>query len=424
MNPVLLPSHDPCRTLRRRLTHTGRGAVSLWLSAVVLVMYLACVPAVAVTEAELIGPDLVARPVKITNLHDGTLNYFDENRTLQSASVDGFVQLRAIGGQIASDPAPYPCISLTDGQRFTGSWIGPTPDGSGLRWRNDLVGTLVISLDEVASITWLDNGPTDATNETSATDTLILINGDVLRGFVSALTDQGVALIPEAGTAPVSIPYRRIAALNVANPMLARVDTVNRVTLVDGTRVLADDVRWSGDQASWLVTPPGAPPIRVQTSLTDLARIDFGAGGFRLIDLSELPMRIQTDPDVFGLALPVRIQGRLIRAHAPATLAFDLPLGTVRFAATAELDTTDAPDHVNSWADFHVVVSSGATEAGRGHVTGAQPVSRINTPISGRELTIRLEPGVNGPILDRLRLRHAVILLQIPPTGRTHQTDR
>ncbi len=389
----------------------------MWIGAVVLVMYASCAPAVAITEAELIGPDLVARPVKITNLHEQTLSYFDEQRTLQIAAVDGFVQLRAIGGTDASDATPYPCVSLTDGQRFTGNWVGPTPDGSGLRWRNDLVGTLTISLDEVASITWRAAEPTDATNNATATDTITLSNGDALRGFVSALTDQGVAMILQTGSYPVTIPYDRIATLALANPMLTRVDSYNRVTLADGTRVLADLLRWSGDQASWLVTPPGAPPVRVQTSITDLSRIDFGAGGLRLIDLSELPMRVQTDPGVFGLPLPVRKRGRSIRVHAPATIAFDLPPGAERFAATAELDTTYAPEHVSMWADFHVVVSSDATETGRGHVTGTQPVTRINTPVSGRELMIRLEPGVNGPILDRLLLRDAVILLRMPPTG-------
>ena len=394
----------------------------MWLGVVAIVMYASCVPAVAVTDAELIGTDLVARPVKIISLHDKTLAYFDEQRTLQSAAIDGFVQLRAIGGTNASDETPYPCISLTDGQRFTGNWVGPTPDGSGLRWQNELVGTLVFSLDEVTSIAWREADPRDATNDTTATDTITLGNGDTLKGFVSGLTDRGVAMTSQDGTDPVTIPYDRIASLTLANPMAARVESYNRVTLVDGTRVLADELRWSGDQASWLVTPPGAAPVRIKTSITDLSRIEFWAGGLRLVDLNELPMRVQDDPGVFGLAMPVRMQGHLMRAHAPAVITFDLPPGTERFAADIELDTTDTPDHVSTWADFHVVVSSDATEAGRGHVTGKQLVTRINAPISGRELMIRLDPGVNGPILDRLLMRDAVILLRMPPTGSTIDT--
>jgi len=393
----------------------------------VLVAVLACLAVAsdvqAVTPARLIGPDLVSQPVTIAGLNDETLTYFDEHRILRSAAVDGFVQLRSIGG--AQDTAtPYPCVVLTDGQRFTGDWVGPTPDGNAMRWRHDLIGEIVIPLDELANMIWRGGEALPAPSDTPATDTLTFINGDTLSGFVSMLNEKGVEMVPDAGGAPVTIPYDRVASLSFANPLRRVAEPYHRVTLADGTRVWADEVRLSNETASWLVTPPGASPVRVETPIAEVARIDFRTGGMSLIDLTDLSLAVGPDTGVFGLAIPPRVEGRAIRAHAPATLTFELPEGAARFAALAELDTVDAPDTISEWADFQFVLLSESTEVGRWHLDGAEPRVLINTPVTGRELTIRLEAGVNGPILDRLRMSDAVILVRIEAADPSAVTGR
>lgn len=373
----------------------------------------------AVTPARLIGPDLVAQPVTIAGLNDETLTYFDEQRILRSAAVEGFVQLRSIGGT-RDTATPYPSVTLTDGQRFTGDWVGPTPDGAALRWRHDLIGEVVIPLDELADVIWRAGDDPPVNRETPATDTLTFVNGDTLSGFVSALNEQGVELVPDAGGSPVTIPYERIASLSFSNPSRAMPEPYHRVTLADGTRVWADEMRLSNETASWLATPPGASPARVETPIAELARIDFRTGGMGLVDLTELSLTVGPEKGVFGLSIPARIEGRSIRAHAPATLTFDLPDGAARFAALAELDTQDAPDRIADWADFQVVLLTDSTEVGRWHIVGARPRAPMNCAVAGQALTIRLEPGVNGPILDRLRVSDAVVLVRIEavePTG-------
>lgn len=380
-------------------------------------------PAHAVTPARLIGPDLVAKPVTIAGLNDETLTYFDEHRVLRSAGVDGFVQLRSIGGT-RDTAAPYPCVTLTDGQRFTGDWVGPTPDGSGLRWRHDLIGEIVIPLDELANVIWRAGDVLPAPVETPATDTLTFINGDTLSGFVSMLNGQGVEMVPDAGGAAVTIPYDRIASLSFSNPSRRIAEPYHRVTLADGTRIWADEMRLSSDTASWIATPPGASPLRVETPMAELARIDFRTGGMSLVDLTDLSLTVGPDAGVFGLSIPARIEGRSIRAHAPATLTFDLPDGAARFAALAELDTVDAPDRIADWADFQVVLLTDSTEVGRWHIDGTQPRAPMNSAVAGQVLTIRLEPGVNGPILDRLRVSDAVVLVRVEPAEPTGATGR
>jgi hypothetical protein len=377
----------------------------------------------AVTPARLIGPDLVSQPVTIAGLNDETLTYFDEKRILRSAAVDAFVQLRAIGG--AQDTAaPYPCVVLTDGQRFTGDWVGPSPDGNAMRWRHDLIGEIVIPLDELANVIWRGGDDLPAPAETPATDTLTFINGDTISGFVSMLNDWGVVMVPDAGGAAVTIPYARIASLSLANPQRRVAELYHLVTLADGTRVWADEMRLSSDTASWLATPPGASPVRVETPVAELARIDFRTGGMSLIDLTDLSLTVGPDTGVFGLSIPARVEGRAIRAHAPATLTFDLPEGAARFAALAELDTADAPDTIGKWADFQIVLLTDSAEVGRWHIDGTEPRALINAPVTGRELTICLEPGVNGPILDRLRMSDAVVLVQLEPAEPTGAAGR
>src|SRR5690606_12031536 len=129
---------------------------------------------------------------------------------------------------------PYPCVILTDGQRFTGDWVGPTPDGGALRWRHDLVGEIVIPLDELASVIWRAGDALSVAVETPVTDTLTFNNGDTLSGFVSMLNERGVEIVPDAGGAAVTIPYERIASLVLSNPSRQIVEPYHRVTLADG----------------------------------------------------------------------------------------------------------------------------------------------------------------------------------------------
>jgi hypothetical protein len=377
-------------------------------------------PVGAVTPATLIGPELNAQKVDVASLNDGTLHYFDEQRMLRSSKIDRFVQLRSIGGEDAVGESLATGIWLTDGQCFSGEWIGPTPDGLGIRWRHPLIGTVVVALDQVARVNWVAGESLAVQNSALVTDTVTLINGDTLTGFVSSLNNHGVALLSGDGGDPVTIPFGRIASMALSNPERSMIEPYHRVTLADGTRVWADRLRITGDRVYCRVIPPGAPAMELEATIMELARIDFWAGGLRLVDLMELPIRTVHEARVFGLIIPVRVAGRAIRMHAPGAVVFELPDGAERFAAVAELDFHNAPKDIADWSDFQVLVSSQDAQDDRFRITGGEPVARINTPISGPELTIQLDPGVNGPILDRLLLRDAVILVNRPgpePSG-------
>ncbi len=382
----------------------------------------------AVTPAELIGPDMDVRSIQVTSLRGDTLHYFDEQRTLRSAPVDGFVQLRAIGGQDTALQHPGEMIWMTDGQQLAGTWVGPTADRTGIRWRHPAIGDMTITLEDVTRIVWRGDNQdgADQAYETPATDTVVLTNGDALTGFVTELTGRGITLSPGSGGEPFTIPYARVSSMTLGNPVRHETTPRHRVRLADNTRVWAEQIELSGDQAFLTVIPPGASSRRVQLPIVDLERIDFLAGGFGLIDLTDLPSRTTGPPRVFGLLVPVRVDGRSVRVHAPGEVTFDLPEGAQRFAAQAVLDTSgdDPPQAMAGWSDFQVVVSTHDGEQARYHITGEKPVVQINTPVSGTVLSVRLDPGVNGPILDRLELKDAVILIRLPEATSTGGADR
>ena len=95
---------------------------------------------------------------------------------------------------------------------------GAAVDGTGLRWRHEVLGEFEVSLDEVKQIVWNNPPLQNAVSQEQGGDTITLNNGDHLTGFVTSLSKQGVELIPASSTQPVTIPYARIASLALANP--------------------------------------------------------------------------------------------------------------------------------------------------------------------------------------------------------------
>ena len=64
-----------------------------------------------------------------------------------------------------------------------------------------------------------------------------------------------------------------------------------------------------------------------------------------------------------------------------------------------------------------VRVTVDGRDAGSCHITAKRPAVPVNLSVVGSVLTIRLDPGVNGPIMDRLRLVEPVVLVRRPARG-------
>lgn len=402
----------------------GRGPARSALPSAIAAASLAVLgvlasPAAGVTPAELVAHDLTAQPVNVTALREGQISFFDAERRLRREQADRFIGLRRIGGDSSvADAAATGAarLELVDGQVLTGEWRpAEGGDGSTVSWRSASLGEFDIPLDRVRSIVLTPDAAIEPTQ--AAEDVVRLRNGDELRGFVSAVETEGLRLEVQGVDQPVTLPLDRVAWLRLSNPPADMPASAGQqlVTFADGSRVLVSGLDLASDQVSFrpAVTNDGRAEA-VVLPLDRVRRIDFVGLGWRLVELVDQPRQVTGGGEVFGLVMPPHVSSGMLRLHAPVTVRFDVPEGTIRFAATAELERDAAAASQEPWADMEVIVSPGTPQEQRHRINDATPRADINAPVTSRELTIELDPGVNGPILDRLRLRDAVLLIQRP----------
>ncbi|MEX0886149.1 MAG: hypothetical protein WD009_06885 [Phycisphaeraceae bacterium] len=371
--------------------------------------------AAAMLDAELLGPDLDPEPVHVRGLYDGALHYVDSDRRLQRRPVDRFVSLRRIAGRSADDGEhaldTAGGVELVDGQRIAGRWIGGGDDGQSLIWEHPQLGRIDLPLDRVARLWHADAGRPDP-GRPPVQDIVRLSNGDELRGFIVGVGDDGVELQMDDADDPVHLPGARIHRLVLANPGAAPDVGWHELHLADGSRLLARELELDDEEAiEARIALRGDNAASTRLPLEALARVDFTAAGRRLVPLIDLPRELVAGGEAFALPVGPYVRGGALHLRAPVTLRFELPAGAVRLAADAELATGgDAPRHLTDWADFELLLRSDGEEA-RWRFSGEQSSVRINAELAGEVLEIELDPGVNGPILDRLRLRQAEVLI-------------
>lgn len=407
-----------------------RAAAGLGLAALVAL----AAPAAALTPAELVGPDLRPRAVSLAGIAEGQISFFDEDRRLRREPLEAYVQVRAIGGAAASGPvlesaAPAWFLELMDGQRLVGDWLGASDDG-GILWRHGALDEVSVPLEAARRVGRLGEAEAqprivsaDGDAEV-AQDEVVLSNGDRLRGFIAELGSEGLSIEPEGGSQAVTLSLERVVELRLANAASesqAPLPGDCLVELGDGSRLLASDLVVSGERAAFQprVAPAGG---LIDLPLSQVRRIDFVGAGWQLVDLAGQPLAVTGGGDAFGVTRSPRVERADVLLHAPVDVDFTLPDTATRLAATAALDLDEVSAMApREWADFEVVIPAADADAGgvptaetRYRLNQAHPVQSINLPVSGGKLLVRLESGVNGPVLDRLRLSDAVVLLKRP----------
>lgn len=396
------------------------------LIAVAWVWQVSISTALAATPAMLIGPDLKPRLVNLQAMGGGRMTYFDDQRNMQVQSTSDVLQVRfpneSDGSKIAGLEAE-PVLDLTDilittkkaeentlafvelisGQRIVAPFSGAKADGQTLLFKHDLMGELPVSLDQVARLSF--EGAMDS-SATPTSDQVILSNGDVVTGFVVAVKEAGIE-VQQGDAKPFTLPRDRVKAIHLANPVNRAAGKESMVWLRDGSRLLASEVSISADKLTMICPLTGKEAVTID--LKHLARIELASPAGQLIDLADLPMSVAAGGKVFGLAMAPRIEGNAIHLHAPITVTFALPVKATRFAALAQLDATGENA---SLAHFIINITTASSPAARHVISSQSPHAGINTPLTGRDLIINLDPANNGPVLDRLKLTDAVIFVE------------
>ena len=402
-------------------------------------------------EAVLYGPTLEPVPVVLLELvgdgPDGPrVVYLDPGGVRRDVGFDQVVRLDfPVDEEDGGDTAGFrPRLATTDGQVLVGrvgEGLAPVPGRPDvLRWPDaDGFRGVELLLDDLAWAVF-DPGVAPPAQPPSE-DVLVLPSGERLGGFVDAIHVVGVDFVIGDVGEVVTIESDRVAGLFLANPMRVDVDPGAIPGVILTTRWGS---RWRGvlgraDGAVVLTAPlarpaPGAgglpvgQPVRLGSAdhraeaWPVVARLDLPAPGRRLVSLTSLPMETISGGAYLGVPAPPRLgpDGGLA-LHAPVTVGFDLPAKAQRLVLTAALEIgADVPAQRHAWAGCVVVVRQGGEELARAEVDAQRPVVVINTPLSplsrpGR-LSVTVEQGVNGPVLDRVVIRGAELLIAEDPS--------
>lgn len=400
----------PPQTPRRTAPPTAIRAALAYL-----LVLSAAHPATAVTPALIVDADLNTEKVTLQSVSDGVVSYFGPDRQLRGDPLERFVQLRFLHTQAGrGDQAPSKAdagyIHLTDGQHLPGRWVAPGSDGETIRWRHPALGTAQVPLDKVASVLLDPQSTVPPADE--GHDVLKLNNGDSVVGFVVSVESAGIRLLPTGRDEDMLIPIDRIAALRLTNTAAPAARSAHRLSLRDGTRLHAGSFTVTDDQIT--LTAAELFDQRLTIPLDTADRVDTAASGAHIIDLAELPMTTIAGGRVFGVPMMPSVRDGVVRLHAPVVVEFALPPGAARIAMTAQLDI-DYPSGrrpVSRWPDLQLILSTPSDRSPPLRLNAEQPSTDINQPITGGTLKIEVTPGLHGPVLDRLRLTDAVVLVR------------
>ncbi|MEM1107609.1 MAG: hypothetical protein AAGH99_02860 [Planctomycetota bacterium] len=385
----------------------------------------------ALTPATLLDPELESQPINLTGLNGGTLSYFDDERRLTRAAVDGFVRLTL--DEVASEPSAAMDVSLglielVEGQRLAGRWASAARDGEALVWAHPTLGRFTLSLDDLRAVTLNQTDAEPVTADQAGTpdgDKVWLNNGDTLTGFIVAIADDSVTIQPDGTANEVTLELSTVAALTLANPSTPAGESAvvgDLIALADGSQVRGRGLSIQQETVSFTpVLADAAEAVELDVSL--VRRIDFAAAGLRLVELGDQPMTTVAGGTVFGLDWPAEADGSIVRLHAPVTVVFDLPDGAERFAATALLDLpAGLPEARAALADLELSVAPNTDSSSNDGpprdvltLRADSPTGLLNLTLDGAEqLRLDVDPAANGPVLDRLLLRDAVLLIRLP----------
>lgn len=398
--------------------HTTITRFPVLLGAVALIVALWHVEASAASPVLITGFDLKPRPVTLQGLDDRGMGFFDAARryTTQSLADVLIIAMTEADGAavrvnrtlVQADPG---VLELIDGQRLAGAVAGASEDGQSVVWSHPTIGRVTVSLEKLRSITMRGE---PLPHETAATDVVVLANGDRLSGFVASVSAEQVKLQSQGDGKAIELPTARVRTIWFAAATM-RHGKGHRVILRDGSALLTPTLAVADDALTFRPTMTGDEKD-VTLPLAVVARLEVESPKGRLLGLERLPHRVVSGGEVFGVPTPARLEGAVLKMHAPMVIEWALPAGAERFMAVAELDNTGVdPMRFAAWADTELVAKVDGKEVGRWRLREGTPTAALNIETRGAALSLELLPGTNGPVLDRVRLREVSLLVAGEP---------
>ncbi len=371
-------------------------------------------------QAVLLGPDLEPRLITLRSLSGQGITFTDHAGEAQSLPISEVVRLTFAVPSNMWMAEGYKVVTLRDGQRFVGALNGAGDSGESLRFLVPQLGEdreAEVPLDDLLAVAMKRNIVPPAAGED---DVLLLATGETLIGFVEAVNDQSVSFTIGDAEDPIPIPLDRLHAISVANKPVEveRRSGLFRVGIGGGGSFLiadaekqAPETRFGTPLTGRVLLPIDDPRVSFSSGIVE--QIEPLSGEHALMPLAGVPMKRLSGGEVFGVAMPPRVEpDGSIHLHAPTTVGFELPQGASRLTLAVELAIDDdVPAARHALAGCELVVYDGEEAIGGCTLAPDRAPQRLNLPVNSRGLRIELKPGVNGPVLDRVRISAAEVLV-------------
>ena len=357
----------------------------------------------------LIDENLRGQPVQVIEINDQAVVYMNETSAVMSMNVTECIAL-TIGAIPPGGPARPDggLLVLADGQRLPGALArgSAAADEEILSWEHSWLGRVDVPLELVSGLS-LGGSSVPVPRDK---DVVVLANGDRLTGFITGLGDPIRMVVDLDADAEIKVPIDRAVGLALVTP--PRAPAGPRIWFTDGTML---NVRRVAARDGYLRMHPiwadaAGPPVEVR--LADVTAILFDSRSMAAFS-AIAPTAVEKSSPRFFVPPPRVLDDRpplglgRIEYRGPLLARYALPPGTRRFAAEAAV-----PPNARLWADFELVLRDDDNEVFRRHISAELPEVSINVALSGSELTIELTQGGNGPILDRMILDRALLLVR------------
>lgn len=334
-------------------------------------------------------------------------------------------------------------VELIDGQRLNGQFLSSDDAGQIMQWEHPHAGTLTFKLDHVRQWRFgVDSATLPNANQPNGqpaqgADRLLLANGDELLGYVVSVTVQSVTFKPQGSDQSTAIERSRVTMITLANVPVGQDQPRAMLALADGSRLLVERVLIERGQLHFVpllqsasVSAPVSAPVSVD--LAQLRQLDFANPRWQILPWTAMARQTVSDEKVFTTPWPVHEQAGALFMHAPATVTLTLPAGSSVVAARLDLDV-EPTDPGRAWADFVVRLTMegdktvgrdpaapvAVTELAKQAMNEQNPTGRLHAVLpkpSGsagpRTLILTLDPALNGPIMDRLKLTDAWVVVE------------
>jgi hypothetical protein len=378
-------------------------------------------------NAVILGPDLEPVSVRLEAITPNAIKVIDAQVGERLLKPDEVLRLTFTRADASTPDPKRSVLTLRDGQVLVGKLV-PSNDEEAVRLKIDADRVVQVSLDEMLSLAVQADSAVPAIQED---DALLLVTGEVLLGFVETFTQDAIGFVIGDADDAIQIPLERITALRIANkPEPTKVDPGTlRVTTADGSVLLIKDATTTNDESGGFLVGESTLPIlssrradegvsteastRLTMPMNRILTIEPVSTKAVLTSLAGVSWELAAGGEVFGVSMPPRVssQGE-IHLHAPVTVGFDLPDGASRLAFTVAMDLDESiPVSRRKMAGCELVVYAGDEVIARHALTHDGGTKRLNLALNSNDLRMVIEPGVNGPVLDRVVITQAELLV-------------